>query len=1268
MAVKINFDKSNNVIEPTLVLGTRRGRKLGKVPAYDIVFKDCLNRNSELAFKVNKANCANDKFWEQIVDFKLIWVKDWNKWFEIYVEIDDGVDTVKTVTAISLGEAELSQINLYNYEINTEADILRDDYVPTVLYNKSNPEASLLNRLLEKAPNYTIKHVDNTIANIQRTYSFDTTSILDAFYTIEEEVDCLFRIECYNDKNNKLLREISVYDLESYCNDCNKRGVYTDNCSNCGSTNIVPGYGKDTTIFVTTDNLADNISYTTDNGSVKNCFRLETGDDLMTATVINCNPNGTQYLWYVSPEMKEDMSPELAKRLDQYNTDYQTYQNTYAINITGDILTQYNNLVNKYKDKAPQYKTLTSPILGYANLMQAYYDVIDFNLYLSHEMMTSVEITGTTAQREVGKLTVANLSPVAVRDLKSCSKATADSSVLGMAKVLVNTNYQVKVTESSYASGKWTGKLSVTNYSDDTDTAVSNSITLTLNDDYEGYVKQKVDKALRQYSTDSDLSDIVGIFKQNGAAFTNTMKLYSLAGLQSFYECCQGCLDVLTEQGIGNNQTWASSENDLYQTLYIPYFNKLDIIEKEIKVREDEIAVITGRYDEKGGLVAEGMQSIFDKQIEFINDKLEFRKYLGEDLWLEFSAYRREDTFRNDNYISDGLDNAELFANAREFLSIAEKEIIKSATLQHSINSTLKDLLVMKEFAPIVDYFEVGNWIRVKVDNKIYKLRLLDYEIDYTDLNYIAITFSDVTKYGDGTSDLQSLLSQAAGISSTYDTTQRQAKKGESSKGILDNWSQKGLDVTNSKIISGADNQDQKWDSHGMLFREYDPITETYSDCQLKIINSTIAITDNNWMSIRTAIGGFYYYDPVTKELKYTYGINGETIIGKLILGENLGIYNANNSLTFDKNGLSISNTFNTFNVNPNSSHMLSLSNKTGEILWVDEGGGLHIIGDGSGLDIRANDAITGLHSEITQTAGEIRTLVEDTRSNLQSQITQNAGDISMLVTSVSGLNKSYSELKVTVDSISTTVSGLSGQYTTLKQTVDSISSTVTGLNGNYTELKQSYDSFTATVAKTEDGGLDVRSTFAMETNSIEITTGTVSFKSNTFIVDSDNFKVDKNGNIRCNKMIANDVTASGNFTYGTYSGSSNWTDPNYSTNHKVKSGAAMSTDGVMTGYYDGDVAGRVDFNGMDFGFGFQGLTLTGTGAIFLSAPNIYINKQKFSWNDESGGGGSGGVTTGTYSGSITIQGKVADTAGNWHDGSATIIFSNGGCTNIQYS
>lgn len=365
----------------------------------------------------------------------------------------------------------------------------------------------------------------------------------------------------------------------------------------------------------------------------------------------------------------------------------------------------------------------------------------------------------------------------------------------------------------------------------------------------------------------------------------------------------------------------------MYKSLY-----KLGV-ESEMKVRENEINVISGSKNK------DAVQTVLLSYKQVIQKELDFQSFLGEKLWLELCTYRREDKYSNNNYISDGLTNTELVEKANEFINTAKDEIYKSSERQHSISSTLKNLLVIKKFEKLLNYFEVGNWLRVKVDEDVYKLRLLGYEIDYDNLNEISVDFSDVMKTIDGLSDQRSIIEQATSMASSYDYVKKQVSKNEKDNNAINSLFDGGLDATNTKIIGGADEQSQTWDNHGMLFRRYNSITDSYDDIQLKIINSTIAITDDNWKSTKTAIGNFYYKDFETGELKTAYGINGEVIVGRLLLGEELGIYNSSGSLTFDEKGLIITNGKNTFSLNPNSSRLLVLNNDDSDIFYVDSKG-----------------------------------------------------------------------------------------------------------------------------------------------------------------------------------------------------------------------------------------------------------------------------------------------------------------------------------------
>ena len=162
-------------------------------------------------------------------------------------------------------------------------------------------------------------------------------------------------------------------------------------------------------------------------------------------------------------------------------------------------------------------------------------------------------------------------------------------------------------------------------------------------------------------------------------------------------------------------------------------------------------------------------------------------------------------------------------------------------------------------------------------------------------------------------------------MASSYGSVSRQASQGKKSNAILDNWVQKGLDLTKLKIVDDVDNQTISWDEHGFLCKEYVPFTNSYDDRQLKIINNGLYITDNNWLSIKTAIGRFYYINPSSGEITEAYGVNGETIVGKLLLGEQLGIYNSAGSLTFDTDGLTVSNDKNIVSINPNDSSIIKV-------------------------------------------------------------------------------------------------------------------------------------------------------------------------------------------------------------------------------------------------------------------------------------------------------------------------------------------------------
>lgn len=917
---KLNFDTSGNVEDITFVLATKNGDKISNITnVTDIVTKHAMNSYSEFSFNAHKELNRNTlRCWNDIKDFKLMWIPEWDMWFETYVEIDEENEDIKKVTGKSLGEAELSQIMLYNIEINTETDISRDDYkIPTTFYNPDHPEASLVNRLTEKAPHYRFAHIDISLMNIQRTFTFDKKSIYDALKEVAEELNCLFVFGCGSDANGKPERTISVYDLEANCKDCGHRDTFVDKCPKCGSTNVTNGYGEYTNVFISRDNLVEEVTYTTDADSVKNCFKLTAGDDLMTAAIRSCNPNGSDYIYYFSDAVRSDMSEQLQEKLSAYDKLYEEYQKTHNFDIDSSFVNNYNAIVTKYIKYDDSLKKIESPITGYPKLMRTYFDTIDMVQFLKNKLMPNITKPDNSAKSQ-GEYLMENLpSSAATTSLKNLSVSTANNIMISLAQSIVKGSFKITVTETTLSNDVWRGKFNLKSYSDEDDTYTSSPVSIGINENYEEYVRQRIEKVLNK--SDDNYYDIVGLFKQDLTVFKSELKKYCLDSLNTFQKCCQSCIDIMVQQGVASDSSTATTSNAInakaiYDSLYVPYYNKLNAIQDEILVREDEVYTVEGKYNNQNELIQDGVQIEIERIIGDVQDTLNFQKFIGDELNKEFCAFLRMDEYSNDNYISDGLDNTELFQNAFDFINVATKELYKSATLQHSITGTLKNFLRMREFAPIVNSFKNGNWITIQIDDEIYKLRIIEYTIDFASSQNIDVTFSDVISAKDIASDIKSILDQASNMATSYGSIVRQSDMNSNFSKKMSDMILKGLDMTNTKIVSSADNQDITWDEHGLLCREFNDILNDYNPCQLKIINHGLYITNDGWKTAKAGVGQFYYFDPKDKVYKEGYGIIADTLVGNLILSSQVGIYNEEKSIEMDKNGIIV--TTNTYNKN----------------------------------------------------------------------------------------------------------------------------------------------------------------------------------------------------------------------------------------------------------------------------------------------------------------------------------------------------------------
>lgn len=537
---------TGEIVLPQVFLCDRQLNKIGEIyPVGDLRIKCVLNGADEISFRMQK-NVSNtdNALYHKIKDYSVVFVQGFG-YFEVSPTVNDTYTSIKTLNGNSLGESELSQL-FCTLECNTSSDMEdfgklhpTEPYISTVLYSDKE-EHSLIHRILSYAPNYAVGTVDDTIKNIQRTFSFSKKDIISCFSEIAQEIGCIFDIVVRRNEDGIVERVVNIYDAQ-YCGDCRSRKITNGVCQNCGSTNI-SGIGEDTNIAVGTDNLSDEITLTPD-GNMKNCFIVEGGDDIITDAVQGILPSGDKKIYKFSEDTRLLFSPELKKAYEKYE--------------------------KKFEDNKDKY----------ANTLELEYTIFDLILYLQSGRMPTVE----TAERNLRDETIhlifqfQNMFPDGLGIIDTEDITSKNSTVRQVFSLFVDKGYAVKQINGAVNKDSdtpyWTGDIVVyeiknsdskatihvsknSSYIEWVDGTTSNGVlsssdkpvnTINLstwginfttdNDKYEAYLKQKVALSQKNYEYIKNLDK-------------NTPKewnKYSLNRLYSYYTGYEACIETLYE-------------------------------------------------------------------------------------------------------------------------------------------------------------------------------------------------------------------------------------------------------------------------------------------------------------------------------------------------------------------------------------------------------------------------------------------------------------------------------------------------------------------------------------------------------------------------------------------------------------------------------------------------------------------------------------------------------------------------------------------------
>lgn len=344
----------------------------------------------------------------------------------------------------------------------------------------------------------------------------------------------------------------------------------------------------------------------------------------------------------------------------------------------------------------------------------------------------------------------------------------------------------------------------------------------------------------------------------------------------------------------------------------IQFYNSFDSFITNLSVTLGNI--VGNVSDMKDRLLANGktLYGLRQSIQEILDIKASANKpfFLDDNQFGELMSYVREQVYSNTNYISEGLPDDEVFEKAIELHNKAKRELSKACMPQYNITASVGSIIALEPYEFLgatynenLANFAINNYVHVRMDDDIYKLRVASIELTYPMSDKISVSFTNAERYENGfSSDIASILANAQSMATSFDAVATQSEKGVVANDLFNKIKQQGLD-TSLMAVNGGRNQDVVIDDHGILLRELNEYTGLYDPHQTKMVSNNFVMTSDNWKSARLAIGLTLnpawteakerHNDQTMKQLeqadmKYLYGVYADAIVADLIVSERM--------------------------------------------------------------------------------------------------------------------------------------------------------------------------------------------------------------------------------------------------------------------------------------------------------------------------------------------------------------------------------------------
>lgn len=359
---------------------------------------------------------------------------------------------------------------------------------------------------------------------------------------------------------------------------------------------------------------------------------------------------------------------------------------------------------------------------------------------------------------------------------------------------------------------------------------------------------------------------------------------------------------------------------------------------------EEKIALdpflIEGSFSDDSFIVTDSMQT---DEYSSNSTKVQVIDSSGHMVIKTVLELKQDDTLMDDIYVAQQLVDA----------GYKKLKVVSQPSFSFSLEST--NFLFIEKFQPFIDQLTTlekqkgslfGAILNVQLedDNWVYPY-LQEIEINYDNPDSFTMSFgnrfrmsSDAFTFAELHNETSSAVSNVGSLLSAISQPV--------TNGTIDAvtaYTKEALVATNQSLKATDDNE-FVFGSYGIKGRQKslaDDNVNGFSPEQLWITNNKICFTTDGWKTTKAVFG------KLTVDGVDTYGLIADTLVGKLIMGNNLIIANSANTFRVDENGLIIENDNMAIKMNPTSG--IDILKKVGSgnesVFSVDGNGNLRIVG-----------------------------------------------------------------------------------------------------------------------------------------------------------------------------------------------------------------------------------------------------------------------------------------------------------------------------------